>query len=789
MNENSESALSFGLEGITSISDWMFESSPDCVKLLNRDGQMLAMNRNGIDAMEIEDFSRLRGIDWHSLWPKESHADIRSAVDMAKSGATGHFYAFCPTAKGTPKWWDVVVTPVRNDAGQIENLLSVSRDVTALRQAEDDRIRLVTQKQLALDAAELGAWHLDPATMTLTSDSRFRFIFGVEADELDYETALLAIHPDDRNLVRAAVNGAIDPDDAKPYDIEYRVIHADDSLRWVRAKGRKNVTRSERVLVSFDGTVADITELKRAEQERNALVNELRAANDRMTDIFQRAPAFMCVLRGPDHVFELANDRYLELVSRPNLIGKTMRQALPEIEGQGFFELLDNVYKTGEPFSGSNLRVLLQRNAGQELEERFVDFVYLPLRDATESVSGILIHGVDLTQRIHAENALERVAAELSEADQRKNEFLATLAHELRNPLAPIRNGLHVLRLAADSPGQIAKVREMIERQVAQLVRLVDDLLDVARISSGKIELKKEQVELKKVVLQAVETNLPIIEANHHRLEVAITEEPVFLTVDPARIAQVLANLLNNAAKYTPTGGRIHLSAHRDGDKAVFSVTDTGVGIPPEAFATVFHLFSQVRSETDRAQGGLGIGLSLVRRLVEMHGGIVSVASPGINMGSTFTVYLPLIDTENVDSTFRIDDGIPSPAVRSKKFRVMVVDDNADAADSLASLLEILGHTTRTAHDGHSALQLADDFRPDVAFLDIELPGLNGYELAEKLRRTAGMENILLIALTGWGASADQMRSHNAGFDSHLTKPANLDTVERLFTQGKRFLR
>jgi PAS domain S-box-containing protein len=273
--------------------------------------------------------------------------------------------------------------------------------------------------------------------------------------------------------------------------------------------------------------------------------------------------------------------------------------------------------------------------------ERFVDLVLSPVRDDAGRVLFVAPTGTDITDRRQADERLQRMAADLYAADRRKTEFLATLAHELRNPLAPLRNGLEVMRLAADNPVAVGKARDMMERQLAHMVRLVNDLLDIARITGGKVELRKERVELRSVVASAVETSLPLLEAGGHKLTLDIPEE-LALDVDPTRLAQVLSNLLNNAAKYTPAGGSIELSARRDGDEVVVAVSDTGVGIPEESLSTIFEMFSQIGQNMDRAQGGLGIGLSLVRRLVELHGGTITAASPGAGEGSTFVVRLPL---------------------------------------------------------------------------------------------------------------------------------------------------
>ena len=333
------------------------------------------------------------------------------------------------------------------------------------------------------------------------------------------------------------------------------------------------------------------------------------------------------------------------------------------------------------------------------------------------------------------------------------------------------------MRLSGDNPAALLKVREMMERQVGHMVHLIDDLLDVARISGGKLELKRERAHLKKILASAVETSLPLIEAARHQLDVILPSDDPIVDADVTRIAQVVANLLNNAAKYTPSGGRIGLSVREEAGMAVIAVTDSGVGIPADALGSVFDMFKQVDRHMGRAQGGLGIGLSLVRRLVEMHGGTVTAASRGSGQGSTFEVRLPLLARGATQE--------PAPAAQAEAagaagLRVLVVDDNVDAALTLAMIMEASGHVTQVAHDGAAALAAAARFAPQVAFLDIGMPGMDGYDTARAMRRITGLEGITLIALTGWGTESDRLRSSDAGFDHHLTKPAQLAAVQDL---------
>jgi PAS domain S-box-containing protein len=415
-----------------------------------------------------------------------------------------------------------------------------------------------------------------------------------------------------------------------------------------------------------------------------------------------------------------------------------------------------------------------------------VYFKGFAVRDADGHNIGLATITRDITAQKRAEDELRRVAADLSEADHRKSEFLATLAHELRNPLAPIRTGLDLLRMAPPDAQAAARVHAMMDRQLGHLIHLVDDLLDIARITRGKIELKREAVDLKAIVQIALETSAALIDSHGHGLDVELPDEPLPLEADVTRMVQVLSNLLNNAAKYTPAGGRVGLVAWREDGHAVVAVSDTGIGIPPEAIGSVFEMFTQVRGSLDRAQGGLGIGLSLVRRLVELHGGRVSAFSAGRDCGSTFTVRLPLRPGSPHARPAGADgaSGARPPAA----LRVLVVDDNADGADSLVALLEALGHATWVARDGPQGLQLALDVRPDLVLLDIGLPGMSGYEVARAIRKSQGVRQIVLIALTGWGAQSDQAQSHEAGFDQHLTKPVSLESLEQALAAAARTL-
>jgi len=424
----------------------------------------------------------------------------------------------------------------------------------------------------------------------------------------------------------------------------------------------------------------------------------------------------------------------------------------------------------------NGLEIVIERPDGQR---RTVLAHANPIRDGSGKVLGAVNVLVDITDRKHAEDAWKT-------ADRSKNEFLATLAHELRNPLAPIRNAVQILNredaLAPESQWALSA----IERQVRQMARLIDDLVDAARITSNRLELRRERVELAAVLRSAIETSGTLLKAGGQEFTVVLPDAPIRLDADPIRLAQAVSNLLNNAAKYTERGGRIWLIAERGGDDAVISVRDTGVGIPAAVLPHVFEMFAQGEQTRGRALGGLGIGLALVKRLVEMHGGTVHAESAGQDMGSTFVIRLPAAAEVSPGSQPEPDGlGRMSPP----SLRMLIVDDNRDAADSLAMLLRTTGNEIRTAYDGLEALEVASEFRPEVVLLDIGLPKIDGHEVAQRLRREAWGQGMCLIAITGWSEESDRARSRAAGFDHHLVKPLDTGHLAQLLGSVERSAR
>jgi signal transduction histidine kinase/CheY-like chemotaxis protein len=546
------------------------------------------------------------------------------------------------------------------------------------------------------------------------------------------------------------------------YKSDGRLWHAaSGSYRHFEARGVP-ILKSDGSVREWVGTCLDV-------EDRTRAMKGIERQREDLQSLIMQSPVPICVLKGPDLVYEMANPAYLEVVGGRDILGKPLLCALPEFRGQGFDDVLRGVMRAGEPVVGRDALFMLEREG--HLQETYWTFICSPLRDADGAVNRVVALCDDVTEQ-------RRLMNELIEADRRKDEFLATLAHELRNPLAPLRTSVQLLR--RENPPQPALLRatDVIDRQVQQLVRLVDDLLDVSRITLDKLELRYARVTLAMVVQAAVEASRPLIESRGHELTVTLPPEPVELDVDLTRLAQVFLNLLNNAAKYTEPGGRIHLAAEREGGNVVVRVKDSGIGIVADTLPRVFDMFMQVDRSLNGSQGGLGIGLTLVKRLVQMHGGSIEARSEGPGKGSEFVVRLPVATLSSQGAHAANGEG--EPAAPTIRHRILVVDDNRDAADTLAELLELTGHDLRTAHDGLEAVEVAGEFRPGVVLLDIGLPRLNGYEVAQKIREQPWGQGMVLVALTGWGQEEDRRRSRKAGFDHHMIKPVEPDALLKL---------
>jgi PAS domain S-box-containing protein len=515
-------------------------------------------------------------------------------------------------------------------------------------------------------------------------------------------------------------------------------------------------------------TCVEVTAQVLAEKYRNE-------ENERFRALFEQAPGIIAVLRGPDHVFELTNQSYLQLIGHRQIVGKSAREALPEVVGQGFFELLDRVYSTGEPFVGHALPVRLQREPNGPLEERYIDFVYQPIRDAGGGVSGIFVEGSDVTLR-------KQVEDELRAANRQKDQFLAMLAHELRNPLAPIMTAAQLLRMGRLDAKSVSNASEIIVRQAAHMTDLVNDLLDVSRVTRGLVTLEKLELDLNVIVSAAVEQVRPMIDARRHSLTLQLSGQPAHVIGDRTRLVQVISNILNNAAKYTAPGGSILLAVTVDETRVFVTVRDNGVGIAPEILPYIFDLFTQAERTPDRSQGGLGIGLALVKSLIALHGGSVQAKSAGLGQGSEFSLCLPRVAAPAPENGRR---GRRADGQDANHLRVMVVDDNVDAAQMLAALLEVQGHAVSVEYDASGALERARRERPDVLLLDIGLPDMDGYELARRLRAQPENGRATLVALTGYGQHQDREEAQQAGFDHYLVKPADLGQVNEVLAQAE----
>ncbi|HEX4384954.1 MAG TPA: ATP-binding protein, partial [Myxococcales bacterium] len=467
-----------------------------------------------------------------------------------------------------------------------------------------------------------------------------------------------------------------------------------------------------------------------------------------------------------------------ELVGRnaSQMRGRPFRELFPELPHDApVFQMMDEVLRSGEAYTADEYKVMILRRG--MLEDVYFLFTCQPIHDEQGKVTEIMTVAVDVTAQVLSRRRIETLMQQQLEADKRKDEFLATLAHELRNPMAAISMALMLLEKTSD-PVKSARHREVAQRQVGNLVRLVDDLLDVSRITRGAVELRKEQIDLRNVVANAVAAARVSLDARNHQVEVSTAPGGYLLLADPTRLEQVVTNLLTNAAKYTEPGGLVSVNLAVDSGEAVLRVRDTGRGIPPEMLGKVFEMFVQVQQTIDRSKGGLGLGLTLVKRLVEMHGGTVSAHSEGAGKGSEFVVRLPMPSLSITPYRPAMASAGAAPSRR-----ILLIEDSEDIRETLAELFQELGHQVATAANGLDGVAQALALRPDVAFVDIGLPGVDGYEVARRIRAAPGGKDLYLIALTGYGGAEAMQTALDAGFDLHITKPVDAVNLPKLLNR------
>lgn len=728
-------------------------------------------------------------------WVDLLHPEHRSRVPRTWSegiGAGDPFeieYCIRRATDGEYRWHLARAEPLRDPAGASTGWVVAALDITDRKNAEEALRRAETRFRVAQESSLFGFTILRSVRSDggRIVDFEWEYVNPAAARMLSTTpegllgSRLLERFPGCRDQADLFDRYVRVVETGEPHDLELR-YDADGIDGWFRNMA---VKLDDGLAISF----SDVSERRSLESDQRRLLFELEARNAFIEAVFRQVPAGILVAEAPSGRLLLSNREAERIVGHPYSYGHTLEEhdRLAGIKGYhpdstlyapGDWPL-DRALRDGEVVTAEEIelerpdasRLTISVNAG-------------PISGSDGQVIAAVAAFHDVSERRRLEGELRQRAADLAEDDRRKDEFLATLAHELRNPLAPIRNAVRVLHIKGPPDPQLQWARDVIDRQVAQMARLLDDLLDISRITRNKLELRRQKVDLATVVQLALETSRPLIEAAGHRLDVLLPDSPVPLDADPTRLAQVFSNLLNNAAKYSDPGSHIRLSAELRAQEVIVSVVDTGIGIAPEHLPQLFEMFSQVTPAIERSQGGLGIGLALVRGLVEMHQGRVEAYSEGPGAGSTFRVRLPLALAAPVPEPEQAL--LEDPAPKAGRARVLVVDDNVDAAATLAMMLRLQGHEVAVAHDGPEAVAQARAFRPELILLDLGLPGLNGYEVARQVRAFPWGKEVRIVALTGWGQESDRSRSKEAGFDDHLVKPVEIAAIESLLASPNR---
>jgi PAS domain S-box-containing protein len=705
---------------------------------------------------------------------KEALAAIAPHIERVLHGDVVEYETTIPYASPAPgeRIMQIVYTPDRDARGEVAGWVATIRDVTERRRGQEairERERLF---RTLVTATSQSVWHYSPGGAPIRqfsdrSAAWWREFTGQREEQRTGKEGLGwldVVHPEDRDAALRNWRAIIAAKD--PTAVEFRVRRQDGAWRRLDIRGvpvRDEAGNVQEVV----GTIVDVTERHEAERA-------LRESEERFRLMADAAPVLIWV-SGTDRKCTWFNKPWLDFVGRP--MEKEIGDGWAEnVHPDDFERCLETYVAAFDARRDFSMEYRLRRHDGAY---RWVLDNGVPRRGEGEQFLGYIGSCIDITARREHEEALQ-------DADRRKDEFLATLAHELRNPLAPVRNAVEILRLRGSGDPEAQAAREVIDRQMRQMTRLIDDLMDVSRITRGRLELRRERTTLLDVLQVAVETIRAPLDAAEQALEMRVPPEPVYLDGDPTRLAQVFANLLGNAVKFSPRGGCVRVSAERGPSDVLVTVRDAGCGIPGKMLPHVFDLFVQGDGDgsMERRQEGLGIGLTLVKRLVEMHGGRVEARSEGPGRGSEFTIRLPLGGIP-ASGMVPVVHAMPGAVGAMGRGRVLVADDNRDAASSLSAMLGILGYDIRTAYDGAEALQAAEEFRPQAALLDIGMPHTNGYDVARHIRRQPWGREMVLLAVTGWGQAKDRERTLEAGFDHHLVKPVDPKLLATLLSTGR----
>lgn len=670
---------------------------------------------------------------------------------------------------GSRFWANVVITALRDQTGTLRDFAKITRDLTERREAEENARRLL-QEETARETAEQAARHIDlqreqlhvtlssigDAVIVTDKHGTITFLNPVAEELTGWRLKEAVGQPLDRVFV--VFNEETRQELENPVNAVFRegrvvglanhtVLRAKDGRELPIEDSAAPIRERDQTISGAVLVFRDATQARRAIEARMHLAAIVESSDDAIlgNDLDGRITSWN---RGADRLYGYSADE---------MIGQPLDKLVPADHPEEVPNILDKI-RRGENIE--HFETVRVRKDGRRLD---VSLTISPIRNSEGKIVGASKIARDITAR--------------KEEDRRKNEFLALLAHELRNPLAPLRNGLQVMRLAAEDRQATEQVRHLMERQLEHLVRLVDDLLDVSRISRGKLALHKERLTLLSVIENTLEVCEGLLEQHGHELSLSVPEEPLYVEADKTRLAQALCNLLSNAVKYSDPGTRIWLSAQREDQQAVIRVKDEGLGISAEMLPKIFDLFTQVDRSLEKSQGGLGVGLTIVKRLIEMHGGAVEAHSEGLGKGSEFVIRLPLALSEAPEQPA---EKAPMPAPHAGGRRILVVDDNVDSASSLAMMLKAMGNDVRTANDGVEAVETAEAFGPDLVLLDIGMPRMNGFEACRRIREQARGNRVTIVALTGWGQEEDKRRSQEAGFDDHLVKPVDPAALERL---------